>query len=55
LEFEGKEIGKSQIVTNSESTLKLDLDPGQYVFYCTVPGHRQGGMEGDLLVTGRVN
>jgi len=55
LEFEGKEIGKSQIVTDGESSLRLDLDPGEYVFYCTVPGHRQGGMEGDLLVTGRVN
>jgi plastocyanin len=55
LEFEGKEIGKSEVVTNSESSLKLDLDPGEYVFYCTVPGHRQAGMEGDLLVTGRVN
>ncbi|MFM8526741.1 MAG: cupredoxin domain-containing protein [bacterium] len=55
LEFEGKEIGKSQIVTDGKTTLRLDLDPGEYVFYCTVPGHRQAGMEGDLLVTGRVN
>lgn len=55
LEFEGNELAKSEIVTKGESRLKLDLDPGEYVFYCTVPGHRQGGMEGDLLVTGRVN
>jgi len=24
--------------------------PGEYVFYCTVPGHREVGMEGTLMV-----
>lgn len=55
LEFEGKEIGKSNTVTNGEARLKLKLNPGEYVFYCAIPGHRQAGMQGDLLVTGRVN
>lgn len=29
----------------------IKLDPGEYVFYCDVPGHRSLGMEGTLTVT----
>lgn len=27
-----------------------DRQPGAYVYYCTVPGHRQAGQEGKLIV-----
>jgi len=27
-----------------------NMQPGSYVYYCTVPGHRQAGQEGKLIV-----
>jgi plastocyanin len=32
------------------SEITADVKAGEYVFYCSVPGHREGGMEGTLTV-----
>ena len=32
------------------SKVSVDVQAGEYTFYCSVPGHRQGGMEGKLTV-----
>jgi plastocyanin len=43
-------IGATPTFQGGSRSLKLNLKPGSYVFYCSVPGHRQGGMQGTLTV-----
>ncbi|MFN8161075.1 MAG: plastocyanin/azurin family copper-binding protein [Solirubrobacterales bacterium] len=47
----GKVLGTSDLIAQGKTTLVLaDLKPGSYTFYCTVPGHREAGMQGTLAV-----
>jgi plastocyanin len=49
----GNVLGEVQPFTAGKQSVQLaNLAPGKYVFYCTVPGHREAGMQGDLTVTG---
>jgi plastocyanin len=43
-------LGASATFTGGTRTLTVNLKPGTYAFYCSVPGHRQAGMEGILSV-----
>jgi plastocyanin len=49
----GNVLGQVQPFTQGKQSVDLtNLAPGKYVFYCTVPGHREAGMQGDLTVGG---
>lgn len=47
----GRVLAVGKVVSNGGvSTVSVNLRPGRYTFYCTVPGHRQGGMVGTIVV-----
>jgi len=47
----GKVIGSTPTITGGSRTLTLLLAKGAYTYYCTVPSHRQAGMQGTLTVS----
>jgi uncharacterized cupredoxin-like copper-binding protein len=46
----GEVVGQTELVGEGSTSAVVNLKPGKYKFFCTVPGHREAGMEGTLTV-----
>jgi plastocyanin len=46
-----KVLGATPTFSGGSRSITLQLKPGTYTFYCSVPGHRAAGMEGTLKVS----
>jgi plastocyanin len=47
----GKIVGATPTFQGGSKTLTVQLKAGTYKYFCSVPGHRQAGMEGTLTVS----
>jgi plastocyanin len=46
----GEVIGQTETTAEGSDSTEVELKPGTYKYFCTVPGHRDAGMEGTLTV-----
>ena len=45
-----KILGQTPTFDGGSKSFNVTLKPGTYTYYCSVPGHRQAGMQGTLTV-----
>jgi uncharacterized cupredoxin-like copper-binding protein len=43
-------LGKAPVFDSGTTSFNVTLKTGTYTYYCSVPGHRQAGMQGTLTV-----
>jgi plastocyanin/mono/diheme cytochrome c family protein len=55
-DFVVDELGINEMLPPGGDTVMItipeDAKPGDYTFYCSIPGHRESGMEGTLTIEG---
>jgi len=47
----GSVLGSTPTFSGGSKSVTVNLKPGTYTFFCSVPGHRAGGMVGTLTVS----
>jgi plastocyanin len=51
IEADGETVAQGATVSGGDAAAATaDLEAGDYVYYCSIPGHREAGMEGQLTV-----
>jgi plastocyanin len=50
LAIEGTDYVTPLLNKGENASLTINLPAGEYIYYCTVPGHRAAGMAGTLIV-----
>ena len=51
IELGEKELGGTKTIGHGSTTATVTLKKGTYHFYCSVPGHEDAGMSGQLIVS----